>query len=264
MATPSVRDHRINTPLGEAHARQWLTVDAAGKAPVLLLHDSLGCTALWRQLPLLLAQASGRSVISYDRPGFGQSAPRTAPPSLEFVAEEAEQVLPALLAHFALERFIAMGHSVGGGMAVHCAARYPANCEGLITLAAQAFVEPRTREGIAEAKRQFDDPAHFARLARYHGDRARWVLDAWTASWLSPGFDDWSLDATLPAVRCPALVIHGKEDEYGSTAQAQRIASLLGGPSRLWLLDGTGHVPHREQEALVLDGIVRFLAALPA
>jgi pimeloyl-ACP methyl ester carboxylesterase len=47
-----------------------------------------------------------------------------------------------------LDRFIAFGHSVGGGMAAHCAAMYSSVCAALITESAQAFVESKTRSGI--------------------------------------------------------------------------------------------------------------------
>ncbi|HBZ05569.1 MAG TPA: alpha/beta hydrolase, partial [Massilia sp.] len=60
--------------------------------------------------------------------------------------------LPALQRELDFGRFAAFGHSVGGGMAVHCAARHPEQCLALVTESAQAFVEERTLAGIREAK----------------------------------------------------------------------------------------------------------------
>lgn len=85
------------------------------------------------------------------------------------------------------------------------------------------------------------------------------MLDAWTETWLSPAFADWSLDAALAAVRCPVLAIHGDSDEYGSTAHPQRIAALAGAPVRTLIVAGAGHVPHREQPQQVLEAVARFL-----
>jgi hypothetical protein len=58
--------------------------------------------------------------------------------------------------------------------------------EALITMSAQAFPEERTLQGIRVAKAQFDNDGQVERLKRYHGDKARWVLDAWIETWLHP------------------------------------------------------------------------------
>jgi pimeloyl-ACP methyl ester carboxylesterase len=147
-------------------------------------------------------------------------------------------------------------------MAVHCAARYPDDCVALVTESAQSFVEERTRAGILAARAGFAAPGAMERLARYHGDKAAWVLAAWTDTWLAPAFGRWTLDAVLPRVGCPTLVLHGSEDEYGSPLQPARIAGGVGGPSELLMLPGLRHVPHREQEQLVAQRVAAFLEPL--
>lgn len=239
--------------------RTWRRKGAEG--PVLLLfHDSLGCTDLWRDFPEKLALATGWTVLSYDRLGFGRSAAHPARVDRDFVAAEGRRTVPALLDALGLDRFVAVGHSVGGGMAVGAAAVLPQRCDGTITLAAQAFVEDRTLDGIRAAQIQFRDPAHMARLARYHGDKAGWVLSAWIDTWLSPDFAGWTLDDSLQNLVCPLLALHGDGDEYGSKAHPERIAARTGG--RAVILPGCGHVPHREQPERVLPEIVSFLASL--
>jgi pimeloyl-ACP methyl ester carboxylesterase len=226
----------------------------------VLFHDSLGCVELWRTFPAVLAGYTGRPVIAYDRLGFGQSDPSRDKPSQDFIREEAEGFFPVLREWLGFERFVAFGHSVGGGMAVHCAAQYGADCEALITESAQAFVEGKTRTGIMEAKALFGQPAPFERLQRYHGDKTRWVLDAWIETWLAPAFSDWSLDEILPQVRCPSLVIHGDQDEYGSRQNPEKIARLVNGPVQMEIMPGTRHVPHREQEQWVAQRVAAYIA----
>lgn len=230
-------------------------------SPIVLFHDSLGCVDLWRDFPVELCLATGRRVIAYDRLGFGRSDPRTGPPPLDFVAEEAAVYFPVIRGQLGLERFIAFGHSVGGGMAVQCAARFAAHCEALVTEAAQVFAEDRTLEGIREAKEQFKNPAQLERLAKYHGQKAKWVLDAWTETWLHPAFASWSLDGVLPQVRCPVLAIHGELDEYGSTRHPRLIGERCGGLAQVEVLADTRHVPHRERAAVVLRLVSEFVAA---
>ena len=267
-AAPSIQtqDHWIEHPHGSLFARRWQpeqTTPAAAALPIVLLHDSLGCTALWRDFPAQLCVASGHPVIAYDRLGFGRSDPRGGRLTPDFVADEARHALPALRQQLGWERCILFGHSVGGGMAVHGAAALGSACAALITESAPAFVEAQTLQGIRAAKALFADPAQVERLARYHGSKARWVLDAWTETWLARGFAAWSLDAVLPRVHCPLLAIHGEYDEYGSDAHPQRMARLSGGPSRRALIDAAYHVPHREHPARIVALVSEFIAGLP-
>ena len=233
-------------------------------APIVLLHDSLGCVELWRDFPAQLAQATRRDVIAYDRLGFGRSDRHPGQLATTFVRDEADDGFPALLEWCGIESFVAFGHSVGGGMAVCCAAAHPERCRALVTVAAQAFVEDRTRDGIREAAQQFAAPGQLDRLARYHGDKAEWVLRAWVDTWLSPAFRGWTLDDALPRVRCATLAIHGAQDEYGSDAHPKRIAARVAGPSSYLMLDGCGHMPHRERTDDVLAAVAALLRDAPA
>ncbi|KVL47964.1 alpha/beta hydrolase [Burkholderia territorii] len=233
-------------------------------APIVLLHDSLGCVELWRDFPAQLARATRRDVIAYDRLGFGRSDRHPGQLATTFVRDEADHGFRALLERFGIDAFVAFGHSVGGGMAVGCAAAYPARCRALVTVSAQAFVEDRTRDGIRDAAQQFAAPGQLERLARYHGDKAEWVLRAWVDTWLSPAFRDWSLDDELPRVRCATLAIHGEQDEYGSDVHPKRIAARVAGPSSFLLLAGCGHMPHRERTDDVLAAVTTFLRDAPA
>lgn len=91
-----------------------------------------------------------------------------------------------------------------------------------------------------------------------HGDKAQWVLDAWTKVWLDPAFAAWSLDRLLGEVDCPVLAIHGDSDEFGSTEFPRRITGGVSGPAEMAILEGCGHVPHREKPDEVLSLVDRF------
>ncbi|AGK48825.1 MULTISPECIES: alpha/beta hydrolase [Burkholderia] len=259
----AAEDRRIDTGRGRLFARCWPAPHRAGAPddtpPIVLLHDSLGCIRLWRTFPQTLAACAGRRVIAYDRLGFGQSDARTDTLDAGFVRDEARRFFPMLRDALGFDRFVAFGHSVGGGMAVHCAAAFPSACEALITESAQAFVEDRTRAGIVDAREQFERRDAFERLRAHHGDKARWVLDAWIGTWLSPEFADWSLGDVLPQVMCPTLAIHGSDDEYGSTLHPETIARSVGGPSQIEIAPGVRHVPHREREQWVAERVAAFL-----
>ncbi|RYJ61958.1 alpha/beta fold hydrolase [Pseudomonas songnenensis] len=267
MPLSATLDHRladlwIEHNHGRTFVRSWIPgADALrpDRAPIMLLHESLGCVEQWKDFPAVLANTTGRPVIAYDRLGFGRSDRLTEPPAPTFVEDEAAQGFAHVLEHLGIERFVVLGHSVGGSMAVHCAARYPEACQAMITMSAVTFVEQRTLTGIRQARAWFADPAQRERLRRYHGERSDWVLSAWIDTWLAPDFATWTLAHALPAVGCPSLAIHGDDDEFGSERHPQLIADCASGQVEQALLPGVGHVPHREQPEQVLERIERFL-----
>jgi pimeloyl-ACP methyl ester carboxylesterase len=163
----------------------------------------------------------------------------------------------------ALPQVVLLGHSVGGGMAVAAAASLGQRCVAVITESAQAMVEAQTLAGIRDAQVAFEDAAQRARLQKYHGEKADWVLHAWIDTWLSPAFAEWNLDAELERVTCPLLCLHGDNDEFGSMAHPARLERMSAGPAKVVMLEQCGHVPHREQEQRVLEAVSAFLSALP-
>jgi pimeloyl-ACP methyl ester carboxylesterase len=266
--TANTQSFRIATPRGGLQVQRWQPVAVASDlggvaaAPIVLLHDSLGSVALWRDFPAQLANATQRVVLAYDRLGFGLSDAASGPLEADFVAREAQGDFAALRQALALERFVVLGHSVGGGMAAHVAAAWPKQCVALVTESAQTFVEDRTLEGIRVARDQFAQPGQLDRLSKYHGDKAAWVLSAWVDTWLSPAFAGYSLQGALEQVRCPVLAIHGEQDEYGSLVHPHNLARWVPGPVEQEIVAGGGHVPHREQPERIVARIAQFLQPL--
>lgn len=253
----------VEHPHGRIFARIWTPASAMDQplpeAPIVFFHDSLGCVDLWRDFPGEVSAATGRRVIAYDRLGFGRSDPRGDQLAIDFIADEPKTYFPVIREQLSFQRFTAFGHSVGGGMAINCAAQFAADCEGLITVAAQVFPEDRTLDAISIAKEQFKDDKQVERLKKYHGEKARWVLDAWTDTWLHPEFASWSLAAVMPRVTCPVLAIHGIHDEYGSTRHPEMIGQLCRGPSRVEIIADTYHVPHRERPEMIVNMVSDFI-----
>ena len=268
MNPPHIRDTKIITPRGQLFARIWAPTAAASERlndvndqnrAFVLLHDSLGSVELWREFPALLAQNLQAPVVAYDRLGYGHSDPAVGLPPADFVSREAQEGLAPLLQQLGIGSAVLVGHSVGGGMAVNAAMQMPERIQGIVTIAAQAFPEDRTLKAIAEAKLQFQDDAQLSRLQRYHGPKARWVVDAWTDSWLSPAFASWHVRDVLPHVRCPLLALHGEHDEYGTAVHPQIYSQLSGGPARMQLMPDTYHLPHREKPQAVVEEIAAFV-----
>lgn len=251
-------DYHLDIAGGCVFARRWQPANTT-RLPIILLHDSLGSVELWRDFPEALATTTNRAVIAYDRLGFGHSSPQQELPPNSFIDDEARIYLPAVAEALGLTCYILFGHSVGGCMTLFAASVADHPCVAIITESAQAFISKQTLDGIRNAKQGFTDQNEFARLEKWHAERARWVLDAWTEKWLSVEFRNWSIESRLDQIRCPLLAIHGENDEYCPIEFPRRITAGTSGPTQMAIMAGCGHVPHRQDQAGVLEHVSVFL-----
>ena len=249
----------VDVPGGRVFVRTWTPPAAETREPVVLLHDSLGCVDLWRDLPGAMAGRLARPIVAWDRLGFGRSSPRRGALPPGFIREEAEVHFPAVREALGLAPCPLFGYSIGGVMALTIASADPGLCTAVVSESAMTCTEERTRDGLLEARRRFAQPVQFERLARWHGDKAQWVLDSWINLWLSDDFAEWTLADEVTRIDRPVLVIHGDRDEYGSTASPETVRRLTGGAAEVAILKGCGHMPHRERPDEVLDLVARFL-----
>lgn len=249
----SFHEHQIYT-------KQWIIDEKQDLSPIVLLHESLGSTELWKDFPEILAEKLQRNVISYDRIGFGKSSALNEKLALSFISDEALP-LTAVLDALDVKSCILLGHSVGGGMAVAIGSILEQRCKAIITLAAQAYVEQETLDGIQHAVENVcPNPQFLASLARYHGDKTQWVLDAWTKTWLDPEFKDWNTVAFLEKIECLLLVIHGDQDPYATIAQPEYFINKAKTKKKLsHIMRGCGHFPHREKQENLLQTLEIFL-----
>lgn len=235
--------------------------DASAAATLVFLHEGLGSIALWRDFPRKVAARLRAPAVVYSRFGYGASDGLTARRTPRFMHDEALAVLPALLDHLGIARPILIGHSDGASIAlIHAAAGRPV--AGLVCLAPHVFVEPVCVESIARIRESYFGTGLKQRLAKYHTH----VDDAflgWADIWLAPEFRSWSIEDLMDRIDQPLLLVQGRDDEYGTLAQLDRIAARVKGPTSRLELDKCGHSPHRDQETAVLDAIARWYQTLP-
>jgi pimeloyl-ACP methyl ester carboxylesterase len=239
---------------------EYLRIPAteSGLPPLVFLHEGLGSVAMWRDFPAKVAAAIGAEVVVYSRRGYGQSAPLAAANTVDYMHDEARQVLPKLLKQLGLERPILIGHSDGGSISLIYAGGKTAPLSGLILMAPHVFVEDITVASIAAAKMAYETTDLGKRLGRYHAD-ADHSFWGWNDIWLLPAFRDWNIEAFVPKVTCPILVIQGRDDEYGTPAQVQSIERLATAPCEIALLPDCRHSPHRDQPDRTLELIAGFV-----
>jgi pimeloyl-ACP methyl ester carboxylesterase len=227
------------------------------RRPVVLLHEGLGSVGLWRGFPQALHEATGRRVVAFSRFGHGRSDPPRAPRTPAFFHEEADDVLPALLAQ--LDAPLLVGHSDGASIALVHAARHPVS--GLALLAPHVVLEESMVPPIRATLREFEEGGLRDRMARHHDDPDA-AFHGWCDVWLDPAMRDWSLEPDAAAVSAPTLLIQGADDEYASLGQLDRIEARVRGPVSRLVVPG-GHSPHLEQADAVVAAVAAFAAPLP-
>jgi pimeloyl-ACP methyl ester carboxylesterase len=233
-----------------------------GRPTLIFLHDSLGCIDLWRDFPEQLGARTNCSVLIYDRQGYGKSCPFSSLPRRRDYMEQEADLLPQLMDHWQIGKAILFGHSDGGSIALLAAARHPERISGIITEGAHIFVEELTLKGIHEAMQVYESTDLKRKLEKYHGDKTDAMFGAWAHTWTREDFRNWNIEASLPSIQCPALIIQGEDDEYGTPAQVAHIVQNAGGPAEAWMIPGVKHSPHKEVPELVLGRSAAFIHSL--
>jgi pimeloyl-ACP methyl ester carboxylesterase len=238
----------------------WWGTDRKARAPVALLHEGLGSVAMWRDFPEALAARTARRVMAYSRFGHGSSDPPAQPHTTAFMHEEA-RLLPSILDAAGIDRALLFGHSDGGSIALVAAAQHPGRVVALVLEAPHVFVEEISVASIERTTTAYRAGDLRRRLARYHADVDA-AFQGWSGVWLDPAFLAWNLEAYLPCITCPVLLIQGEQDEYGTLRQIDAIARQVQGPVERLVLPDCGHSPHRDQPNPVLASVSAFAAAL--
>ena len=231
---------------------------------IVLLHEGLGCVALWRDFPARLAAATGCGVFAYSRFGYGGSDPVSLPRPLTYMHEEALKILGPVMDAAGIRRAILVGHSDGGSIAAIFAGGVPDfRLRGAVMIAAHFLCEDVAVTSIEAARLAYETTSLREKLGRYHRDvdNAFW---GWNGAWLDPEFKKWRIDDYVPTIRVPALLIQGSADEYGTLAQFEAFTSQAYCPVETVVIEGAGHSPHLSHAAETLSVIEGFVARILA
>ncbi|QIE54043.1 alpha/beta fold hydrolase [Pikeienuella piscinae] len=235
------------------------------KAPNWISH--LECD--WRTpfAGLLTTLTRGRRLIRFDQRGNGLSD-RTVPElSVERFVDDLEAVFDAA----GVERAPVFGLSQGAATAAAFAARHPERVSALICLGGFAQgghvrSEPRHAEFVAAldamARTGWDDsyPSirdHFARIIspgasaedhRVLAEAMREMITAESFGRFRDVIGHLDVTAILPAIRCPALLLHAGGDRMHPLEQGRRLAAGIP-DSRFVVLDSVNHLMPADDQA---------------
>lgn len=242
---------------------------AADGPTILLIHGSGMSARYWMEQ--LRGLAVGARIVALDLPGHGGSHDRCAT-SVEDYGRITADFVDALGAR----PVIAVGHSLGGAVALALTAHRPANVRGLVLLSTCArlpaiqepahlllpFLPAMLRKLIffATAKNLLFSPGASRRaiglgMQELRGCRAETIAN------------DVAIARTMDVselarrVRVPTLVLCGARDRLTPPALSEELHRLITG-SRLAVVERAGHMVLVEAPAVVNGHIETFIAAI--
>lgn len=262
METPKHKQAYINVDGQKLYYEQYIINPS--NPTLILLHDSLGCVELWRDLPQKLALKTNYNIFVYDRLGYGKSAAmQTTYRPINYMSLEAE-VVKKLMDKFNFKNPVLLGHSDGGTIALLTASLYPKNIKAVIAEAAHIFVEKITLAGIQQAQAAYKNTNLPQKLYKYHKENTKNLFEAWVTIWQSERFKQWNIEPELQQINCPVFFIQGEADEYGSLLQLDKTLENVQGETKKLILPETGHTVHKEKPNLFIEKIAEFLLNLPS
>jgi Predicted hydrolases or acyltransferases (alpha/beta hydrolase superfamily) len=156
--------------IGDAQIEYRMIGPMPDAAPTLvLLHEGLGCAALWGDFPQRLADVSGCGVFVYSRAGYGASSPAAMPRGPDYMHVEALDVLPRVLDAIGFKRGFLVGHSDGASIAaIYAGGIQDHRVRGVALLAPHFVMEEMNLKAIAKTRDDYRNTELRAKLARWH------------------------------------------------------------------------------------------------
>jgi pimeloyl-ACP methyl ester carboxylesterase len=229
----------------ELHYREQGT----GGPPLVLVHGAGGSSLHFAELVALLGRE--RRVVALDLPGHGRSPAFATPPPSPELLERYRDLVAELAERLGLGRFVPVGHSMGGAVALHVALAYGDRLAGLVLVATSARL--KVAPAIIEAIRDhFVDLPQLMAAVAYSPASDPQAVRAWAQQQLQAPQDvvladfracdcfDVRQHLSEGAVRNRTLVISAADDRLTPPRDQQRLVELIAG-ARLETVTRAGH-----------------------
>src|SRR5690349_6541710 len=223
--------------------------------PLILLHGGLMSNETFG--PVLPKLAERHQVIAPDLQGHGRTADIDRPIDPRLMADD----IAALIDHLGLDKPDLVGYSLGGGVALHTAAKYPAKVRRLVAASANIrpdaiYAEMRAQQGqvnAAAAEFMKDTPMYqlYQRVAPRPEDFPR-LLDKIGAS-MSKDFD---FTEEVRRLQVPTLIVAADAD-MAPPSHYVEVFKLLDGGLRDggWMGEGR---PKGGHALAILPGLTHY------
>ena len=246
--------------------------------PVVLLHANYASLFMWE--PWATALKDRYRVIRVDLPAHGLTGPE---PSGDYSLQRIQSLFEQFVDARGLERFVVVGTSIGGTVAMRYAADHPERIERLVMISPgslESRVRGRTTPAnvpkIADLLAWVTPRAFTAYLLRNdYGDPARVtdaVIDEWHLMWMREGnrqamidllrqYVSGGVEAKIRSIRVPVLLMWGERNKRVPLSLAYETRALLeNSPAvQLEVLPGIGHMLVQEAPQQSAAVIRRYL-----
>jgi pimeloyl-ACP methyl ester carboxylesterase len=206
--------------------------------PLVLLHGGGGVGANWGLI--FKETPAGFQLIVPDMRGHG----RSTNPSKEFTFRQLALDVFALLDHLGVERFKAVGMSMGAKTLLHMATQQHARAEAVVLVSATPYFPEQSRALMRDFSAAEHTEAEWRQMREWHkhGDeqiRALWKLgDALKDSYTDMNFTP----PLLSTIEARTLIVHGDRDPLYPVHLATEMYAVIPS-SYLWIIPNGGHGP---------------------
>jgi branched-chain amino acid transport system permease protein len=250
----------------EIQATQVHYVEQGQGIPVLYVHGNTGSCRWFERV----MEIPGCRIVALDLPNFGRSAPLPAEPDMDTYADFVAGFIRAL----PLDRPVLVGHSLGGGVCISLAARFPDLLRGLVLVdsaAPSGLVTPEERypaiemmrtnrailaQALAAVVPTLKDKAFLEVLV---DEAARMAAPAWVGNARALGRLDYA--GKCGAFTGPVLVLWGRRDIIVTEAMARETAAAFP-RARLEILEQVGHSAMAEDPVGFAGIVAGFVSGL--
>ncbi len=237
------------------HVHEQVGHGSTGRPALVFLHYFGGSGRTWKPVMDALV-AAGWRCLAPDLRGFGKS-PAPGEDWTHHTVDKMADDIAGLVGRLELERFIVVGHSMGGKVALALAARQPAGLVGLALVSPspptpepmKATERSRLLSGYGDAAamkktlrqitaRPLSDATRDAAIA----DNLRASEPAWRA-WLDHGSRE-DISARVPRIKVPVRVVVGAKDKAitGELVTPEILARVSGPEALLKSVPDVGHL----------------------
>jgi pimeloyl-ACP methyl ester carboxylesterase len=226
------------TPATTGASAATTGASAAETLPLVLLHGGLASGEMFG--PVIPALAEGRRVIAPDLQGHGRTADIDRPIDVRLMADD----IAALIRHLGLAKVDLLGYSLGGGVALFTAAKYPELVRKAVIVSANVRRDAIYPEMLAQQAQVSGGAAEFMketpmyqlyqRVAPRPADFGR-LLDKIGASMAG----DFDYSDVVRSLQVPTLIACADTD-MAPPSHYVEVWSLLGGNQRDggWMNEG--------------------------
>lgn len=256
-----------------------------GEKTILLVHGLASNAGFWRYVIPELSK--NYRVIAVDLPGYGKSQKGAYPYSMTFFADQIKRLADELK----LDKFIFVGHSMGGQIGITFSLKYPERLEKLVLASPAGVEEFEQGEGDwlrsvmtkSSIKKTTEDGIRKNLAMNFYSwsDKWEWMVEERVRMIKAKDFDEFAYTVVrcvngmldeptfdkIKNISVPTLIVHGKYDGLipnpylnpGFTADVFQWGAKQISNCKLYEIDNCGHMLQIEHPEEFSNAVLDYL-----